>query len=386
MALRRASRRDLAVDVGVALVAFAATLGLLFAEDRHAGGRDPDAFAVLLAALATLPLVARRRWPIGVLIVATIASSLLYGFGYPDGPPIGPILAIFFVGSSGARVRGSLGLTIALIVGTLAIHLTGEAIDNERFPGPELLLGGLLWFAAWAAGDRLRLRRERTAELEERAQRAEREREREQELAVAEERTRIARDLHDSAGHAINVILVHAGAARMLRDKSPERSAHAIETIEEVARETLGEIDQLVHALRDSDGAVVEPPAGLAALDALLQRHRDAGLEVAFSVTGEQRPLGAAVDRAAYRILQESLTNALRHGGGRADVMLAYDEHALAVSVTNPATGDGAGAAGHGIVGMRERASLVGGSLHAAGENGVFRVTATLPYVTEEST
>jgi signal transduction histidine kinase len=153
-----------------------------------------------------------------------------------------------------------------------------------------------------------------------------------------------------------------------------------------VARETLGEIDQLVHALRDSDGAVVEPPAGLAALDALLQRHRDAGLEVAFSVTGEQRPLGAAVDRAAYRILQESLTNALRHGGGRADVMLAYDEHALAVSVTNPATSDGAGAAGHGIVGMRERASLVGGSLHAAGENGVFRVTATLPYVTEEST
>jgi signal transduction histidine kinase len=385
MVLGSANRRDLAVDVGVALVAFAATLGLLFVEEQHAGVRDTDAFAILLAALSTLPLVARRRWPIAVLVVTTLASSLLYGLGYPDGPPIGPILALFFVGSSGARVRGSLPATIALIVGTLAIHLVGETIDNERFPGPELLLGGLLWFAAWGAGDRLRLRRERMAELEDRARRTEREREREQQLAVAEERTRIARDLHDSAGHAINVILVHAGAARLLRDKSPERSWRAIETIEEVARETLGEIDQLVHALRDEDGRGLEPPASLAALDPLLQRHRDAGLEVTLSVTGVERPLGATVDRAAYRILQESLTNALRHGGGQVDVTLAYADQALAVAVTNPAPADGANAAGHGIVGMRERASLVGGSLEAAREDGVFRVRATLPYVTDES-
>jgi signal transduction histidine kinase len=374
--------RDLAIDVGIAATAFGLVLALLSIEEE--GVRDSDAWAVALAAVATLPLIARRRWPIAVLVVTTLASSLLYGLGYPDGPPIGPLLALFFVGSSGARVRGSLPLTIALIAGTLAIHLIGETLDQEQFPGPEVLLGGPLWFAAWAAGDRVRLRRERMAELEERAQRMEREREREQQLAVAEERTRIARDLHDSAGHAINVILVHAGAARLLRDKNPERAAYALETIEAVARETLGEIDQLVNHLRDVEGTALEPP-GLAALDSLLRRHREAGLEVALSVEGEQRPLGAAVDRVAYRILQESLTNALRHGEGPTRVILAYGDDGLDVAVTNPMQADGANVAGHGIVGMRERATLVGGSLDAGRANGVFRVTARLPYVTEEA-
>jgi signal transduction histidine kinase len=221
------------------VIAFVVTLGFVSAEEQHAGARGADAFAVVLGALSTLPLVARRRWPIGVLVVATLASSLLFGLGYPNGPPIGPIVALFFVGSSGARVRGSLQLTIALIVGTLAIHLLGDAVGEGRVPGPELLLGGpLLWFAAWAAGDRLRLRRERMAELEERARRAEQEAERERQLAVAEERTRISRDLHDSAGHAINVILVHAGAARLLSEKDPERSRAALQTI---ARDSRGD-------------------------------------------------------------------------------------------------------------------------------------------------
>jgi signal transduction histidine kinase len=373
-----------AIDVAIALMAFGVVLAVVSAEGEHAGGRDADAWAIVLAALSTFPLVARRRWPIGVLVATTVGTSLLYGLGYPDGPPIGPLLALFFVGSSGARVRDSLGLTIALIAATLGVHLVGEAIDNEEFPGPQLVLGGPLWFAAWAAGDRLRLRRERMLELEERAKRAERERQREQDLAVAEERTRIARDLHDSAGHAINVILVHAGAARLLRDKNPERSARAVETIEAVARETLDEIEQLVKHLRDETGTGLEPP-GLAALDSLLQRHREAGLEVALSVEGTQRPLGAAVDRVAYRILQESLTNALRHGEGPSRVTLAYGDDALGVVVTNPARTDGANAAGHGIVGMRERATLVGGSLDAGRANGVFRVSARLPYATEVS-
>jgi hypothetical protein len=175
-----------AIDVAIALMAFGVVLAVVSAEGEHAGGRDADAWAIVLAALSTFPLVARRRWPIGVLVATTVGTSLLYGLGYPDGPPIGPLLALFFVGSSGARVRDSLGLTIALIAATLGVHLVGEAIDNEEFPGPQLVLGGPLWFAAWAAGDRLRLRRERMLELEERAKRAERERQREQDLAVAE--------------------------------------------------------------------------------------------------------------------------------------------------------------------------------------------------------
>jgi signal transduction histidine kinase len=371
-----ADHRTFLIDVAIAVAALCFTLGIVLVQPE--GERDPDALAVLLAALSTLPLVAWRRAVFGVLVVTTIGNALLYGLGYPDGPPVGPIVALFLVGLSGARVRGSLRLTIALVAATLAVHLTAEGLDAGRFPGPELLLGGPLWFASWAAGDRVRLRRERIAEFVERSRR-------ERQLAVAEERTRIARDLHDSAGHAISVILVHAGAARLLREKNPERAMSALETIEDVARETLGEIDQLVQALRDEDGARIEPPGGLAALDSLLRRHREAGLEVALTVTGERRALGTAVDRAAYRILQESLTNALRHGRGDAGVTLDYGVDALAIQVTNPATRDGANVAGHGIVGMRERATLVGGSLDAARANGVFRVSARLPYVSEEA-
>jgi signal transduction histidine kinase len=222
------------------------------------------------------------------------------------------------------------------------------------------------------------LRRERVANLEERARQAERETVRERRLAAAEERTRIARDLHDSAGHAINVILVHAGAARLLAEKNPARSREALATIESLARETLGEIDQLVGALRDDEDRA-QSPIGLAALDALVKRHRDAGLEVALEVSGDRRALPPATDQAAYRILQESLTNALRHGAGRADVTLAYDANELEIQVDNPARRDGPAAAGHGIVGMRERASLLGGSVEYESTNGLFRVRARLP-------
>ena len=151
-------------------------------------------------------------------------------------------------------------------------------------------------------GDRVRLRRERITQLVARAERAERDAERERRLAAAEERTRIARDLHDSAGHAINVILVQAGAARLLGERDPERSRAALETIEEVARETLTEIDQLVRALREGDlpsenGGNVEPPLGLAGLATLVERHRTAGLAVELAASGPRRPLAPGSTR-----------------------------------------------------------------------------------------
>jgi signal transduction histidine kinase len=194
---------------------------------------------------------------------------------------------------------------------------------------------------------------------------------------------RIARDLHDSAGHAINVILVQAGAARLLQERDPAGARAALLTVEEVARDTLGEIDHLVRALRDDlpDGEV-EPPPGLAALDALAERYRVSGLSVEVTVDGESRPLSPAVDRAAYRILQEALTNAAWHGGGSAEVTIEFAPRALEIAVTNPtALGpserDGGG---RGIVGMRERAQLLGGTLVAGAANGSFRVHAHLPY------
>ncbi|MGH2780674.1 MAG: sensor histidine kinase, partial [Thermoleophilaceae bacterium] len=219
-------------------------------------------------------------------------------------------------------------------------------------------------------------------ELEERALRAEREAERERQLAAAEERMRIARDLHDSAGHAINVILVHAGLGRLRTDRDPEGAREAFETIEAVARETVGEIDQMVGVLRESGegGDSVEPPAGLAALDALVERHRATGLDVTATWSGERRPLAPGVDQGAYRILQEALTNAARHGNGSAEVLVGFGGDSLELTVTNP-IGDelGRDGDGHGVVGMRERAALLGGGLEAGAREGRFRVHARLP-------
>jgi signal transduction histidine kinase len=218
--------------------------------------------------------------------------------------------------------------------------------------------------------------------------RAKRDAERERRLAAAEERGRIARDLHDSAGHAMNVILVHAGLGRIKTADDPEAAREAFATIEEVARESVGEIDQMVRVLREHaalplGGNEVEPPPGLAAFDGLVERHRAAGLDVTTAVSGERRPLPPGVDRGAYRILQEALTNAARHGAGSAQVELAYRPDALDVRVANPlprSRAGHAGGGGHGVIGMRERAALLGGSLEAGPNNGRFQLHARLPF------
>jgi signal transduction histidine kinase len=317
--------------------------------------------------------------------VTTAASALTNGLGYALGPPFGPTLALFFVAAH-EQTRARIRSTAAAVVGLLALHLAAVGIGHDRFPLTPLLFAILVWGSAWVAGEWVRQRRLRLRELEERAVRAEREAERERRLAVAEERMRIARDLHDAAGHAINVILVQAGAARLLGKKDPAGAEAAVETIEEVARETLGEIDELVRALRDdappaeTDGNV-EPPLGLSALETLVERHRAAGLAVRVRMEGARRPLSGRVDRAAYRILQEALTNAARHGDGSADVEIVFGSGALELGVSNPLAPRPAPAGGgHGIVGMRERAELLGGTLEAGANGGVFRLRARLPY------
>jgi signal transduction histidine kinase len=196
---------------------------------------------------------------------------------------------------------------------------------------------------------------------------------------VAEERTRIARELHDSAGHAINVILVQAGAARLLHDRDPDGSRRAISAIEDVARGTIGEIDRLVRALRD-DGPVPPAPADPTALAELVERHRAGGLTIAAEIAPSGRSLPHGVAWAAYRILQEALTNAARHGRGSADVAVRFAADAVEITVTNPTATAGFTGGGHGIVGMRERATLLGGTLDAAAERGVFRLHAHLPH------
>jgi signal transduction histidine kinase len=369
------------LDAAIAAGAFALTLGLLAA----AGHGDLDASGVPFAALASLPLVARRAAPLAVFVVTALASAALYGVTDIGGPPVGPTVALYGLAADGPRARTRLILGVVAVL--LAVHVAAAGLNAGRFPGPELVFGVLLWGGTWLAGERARLRRERMAELEERALRAERDADRERRLAAAEERARIARDLHDSAGHAINVILVHAGLGRLKAGGNPDETRATFETIEEVARETVGEIDQLVRVLRDdadNGRGEVEPPLGLAAFDALVQRHRAAGLEVAATVTGERRPLPRGVDSAAYRILQEALTNATRHGTGSAEVELGFEASTLEITVANPVAREDAGdpiGGGHGLIGMRERVAGLDGSLEAALRDGRFRMHARLPLV-----
>jgi signal transduction histidine kinase len=372
------ARKALLLDAGLAVVAFAAAVALLGAGEEEAGG-SIGALDLVIVALASLPLAAWRRAPLAVFVFTTAASSALLAVAEPAGPPVGPTIGVYLVGFSGDGSPSRTWFTLAVVAVMLAVHVVAGGIE-----GAEILFGIPVWAGAWLAGDRTRLRRERMAELEERALRAEREAERERRLAAAEERGRIARDLHDSAGHAINVILVHAGMGRLQTERDPERAREAFATIEEVARETVGEIDQMVRVLREDaslDGEV-EPPAGLASLEGLVERHRVAGLDVTSSIHGSERPLPAAVDRGAYRIIQEALTNAARHGNGNARVQIAFGERELELFVENvlvPGRLAGSEGGGHGLVGMRERAALLGGSLEAGAHEGRFEVRARLP-------
>ena len=284
--------RQRVIDVGVAFVVFVLTLVLQadggVSSDEEA--RNLDLLGVVLAAGASGPLVVRRRAPLLAFVLTAVASALINGLHYPAGPPIGPMVALFFLGLSPPASRAGTRTRAAAVVALFVVHVVAAGIGREELPILPAALGAVVWGGAWVVGDRVRLRRERMAELEERARRAEAEAERERKLAAAEERTRIARDLHDSAGHAINVILVHAGAARLLAEKDPGRARAALGTIESVAHETLREIDQLVGALREDDERA-QTPIGLAALDTLVKRHRDAGLEVDVLVNGDRRQL-----------------------------------------------------------------------------------------------
>jgi signal transduction histidine kinase len=373
------------LDAGLAIVVFAASLGFLAAGQHSDDAETFGVVAVVLTALASLPVVAVRRAPLAVFVITALASIALRAVANPDGPPLGATVALFMVAYRAEGPPERTRLTLAVVVTMLFAHLTAVGISQDHFPGAELVFAVVLWGGTWLAGDRARLRAERIAALEERALQAERAAERERRLATAEERMRIARDLHDSAGHAVNVILVHAGAGRMHLDRDPAAAHEAFATIEQVARETVDEIDQLVGALREdgSGSSEVEPPPGFAALEGLIERHRAAGLDVTLRYRGAQRALAPAVDRSLFRILQEALTNATRHGAGSAQVELAFGETAIELRVENPVGLQRLVREGHGLVGMRERAALLGGSLDTSETDGRFRLVTRLPYAAQ---
>jgi signal transduction histidine kinase len=373
--------------VGIAVLTLGMSLAVL--ASNGLGVPDPsarhlDGIGVLLAMASTLPLAARRAAPLTVYLVTAAASIALLALRYPLDFPFGCVTAAYFLSAAcsgdprpARRWAAMLAVWLFVPAAAAARAVTGH---ETAVILPGLVFWALIFAGAWIVGDRTRLRRERISELEERALRIEREAARERRLAAAEERTRIARELHDSAAHAINIILVQAGAARLLHQRDPGRSQHAIATIEQVARATIGEIDRLVHALRDDTPGQPEPADPAAAIDELLDQYRAAGLVIATRVRGSRHPLPRSVAWATYRILQEALTNAARHGRGSADVAVWFQPDAVEITVTNPAADWQAPGGGHGIIGMRERASLLGGTLDTQAGDRTFRLHARLPH------
>lgn len=369
------------LDVTIAAVTLAGSLAQLAHDGSgplQTGSHELDWLGVALTLCATLSLVAWRRDARTVFAVSAAVSVLLAGLGYGVAFPLGPTAALYLFAASRHATDPWTLRDSTMVAALLAAYLVGCGLGEGAPPGSQLLHTGLAWAVAWFAGERTRLRHEHIAELHERALRAEREAERDRRLAAAEERARIARDLHDSVGHAINVIAVRAGAARLRHQQDPDRSLAALETIEDVARQTVEDIDQIVATLRDAPAS----PLALASLSTLVEQHSSGGLVVTVHTSGEEQTLAHATDQAAYRILQEALTNAARHGTGTVDVEVSFTAAALELTVTNPVRGRESerNGRGHGLIGMLERATLLGGSLDIRRADGAFRLHARLPY------
>jgi len=332
--------------------------------------------------LATLPLLLRRRLPFAApaCVFAALAAMTFADPRATAGSPTlaaAVFLAFWSLGAHAELRQAAAGLTI----GFAAI-----VVVTERDPGVEyaetgafFLVGTGVWLAALA----LQRRGRRAGELETRAARLESEREEWQRAAVAAERRRIARDLHDVIAHSVSVMIVQAGAARLLLAEQPARAAGPLLAVEQAGRQALAELRRLLGVLRAGGAqAALTPQPGLAELEALVEQARAAGLPVELAVEGEPRTLPRGLELAAYRIVQESLTNARKHAGpAHARVLVRFGHEALELSITDdgsPRPNDNSG--GHGLVGMRERAALYGGDLEAGpGAQGGFRVAARLP-------
>jgi signal transduction histidine kinase len=370
------SSRQLALDAALTAAVFGFSVAQMAtqafgAQTGEARGADMVGVAVCL--LAALPLLARHRAPRAALVAVLGATVALVALDYAVLTAPAPAIVLFALAERDRRRQDAFWILIVCIA-AFAVFVAVAWARFEPEPG-EYTITALLWAGGWIVSDRRRLARLRAAQERERTAR-------EQRLAVAEERSRIARELHDSAGHAINSILIQAGAARLVQDSQPERSREAIATIEAIARETVQDIDAILGGLRNGAPAELEPLPGIERIAALVERHRAAGLD--FSLRDRTSPelrLPPPIDRAAYRIAQEAMTNAARHGTGAAELTLECRDGVLTLTVANPVA-DGATArttGGHGLIGMRERAALIGGTLDARRVGDRFEVRATLP-------
>jgi len=372
-----------ALDALIALAALDAALEVALRDAAPQAPRSPLWFAVPAVAAIVLPLLARRRFPVGApAAVWVLAAALSFADGrlvvFAPGVYAAGVAAAFLLGALRDPARARAGLAIALVSSAVVV-----VNDPNRTPG-QLVSVPALFGIAWLGGLALRSRAAHAEAAEHRALQAEREREAAARLAVAEERTRIARELHDIVAHAVSVMVLQAGAVRHRLPEGLAEEREALTGVERTGRTALAEMRRLLGAMRDDDGAPARAPQpGLDDLHALIDGVARAGLPVRLHVEGDAVALPRALDLSAYRIVQEGLTNALRHAGARrADVTVRYGGDGVQLEVRDDGTGGPAdGAPGRGLVGIRERVSIYGGEM-AAGRapDGGFVLRARLPF------
>jgi signal transduction histidine kinase len=380
---------DAAVTTVVTFAAFGSAVGA-GADERHFGlPRAITATYVLgiaLALVGSLPVAVRRRWPLAVLAIVetTVAVHLAVIDPNLRAGTLGLVVAVYTVAAMLPRpvsLRAAVAVAALNTVILLVVLATGNLTAL-----PNLFMLTVLVAGSWALGDNIGTRRAYLASLEERASRLEREQQERAALAVLDERSRIARELHDVVAHHVSAIAVQAGAAEEIAESDPRRARQVLRTIQSTSRQALAEMRALVGVLRDDgDDVRLAPQPGLAQLDRLVAQTRAAGLDVAVHVEGQRRPLPEALDLSAFRVVQEALTNTLKHAqAAHAEVVVRYGDADLELVVTDDGTrGNGSASMpgpGRGLVGMRERVALFHGQLDVGrAPGGGFRVHARLP-------
>jgi signal transduction histidine kinase len=373
------------VQDGVLATVLAAT-GLVEVATSDDLGSRPVAVAAVL--FSTLPVAVRRRAPLESLAVAAAAfaaqgvagASLTQAFA----PVVGLLILVYSTANRLSGVRSALGVPVAVAGLWTAIYAESRRDLVDHYPS-EYLATALFATAVWMFGYAMRGRARRIAGLEVETVRLAHEREERARAAVAAERARIARDLHDVVAHNVSVMVVQAAAAEHVLARDPERARAPLLAIQETGNQALTEMRRLLGILRADEAASTGRQPGLAGIEALAAEFREAGLPVRLSVEGDRATVPAGVDLAAYRIVEEALTNALKHAGGApTSVSVRHVDGAVELEITDEGPGPSAGSGGHGLIGMEERAALYGGTF-AAGprEGGGFSVWARLPLASD---
>ena len=383
--LRRLRVSPWVFDSGLALVAAGISTALLVFNPTVRGlPGGTFALGYVLVLLHTLPLAGRRRFPGAVLALSVASGLAVAALGLPpEILGVAILVAVYTVAAYADRWVPLVGLAVAE-VGSAAVQLT-----SGRFQAPTVVSNALVIGAAWLVGHFVGVRRAYIRQLEERTAELERARAELARRAVVEERLRLARELHDVVAHAMSVIAVQSGVGAHVARTQPEEAAKALSAIEATSRAALEELRRLLGVLRQEDEPQgdLAPVPGLADLEGLLAEVAKTGLAVKLQVHGTRPSLPAGVDLSAYRIVQEALTNVVKHAGpARAQVTVGYHDQNVTVEVTDDGRGamtsasDGRVGSGHGLIGMRERVAAFGGNLEVGpGLDGGFRVAARLP-------